>query len=380
MKHSRYSLTGATLLTSAGLVSGHLVIANGVIEARLPYQQCPPRPWVACDDLTIAPGFVDLQQNGGYGRLFNDTPDTATLHALNEGNLRHGTTGFLATLITDDDSKVNAAIAAARAYQGEGLLGLHLEGPWLNPQRAGIHDARQVRPVSDALLNTILAARDVVRLVTLAPETVSPQVIRQLSAAGIRVAGGHTLATAAESNTAIAAGLSMATHLFNAMAPISARAPGFAGVALDSRLYCGIIADGHHVSASNIRLAQRLLPEQLCLVTDGTAASGSDISQFMFAGQHITVSNGRCSGADGTLGGSSLTMDQGVRNLLDMGLSLTEALIMASINPRRALGLPRVQPGMKAELVGLCAAHQVRGAVQGTQLREVSGPVRHHRR
>ncbi|EKE75139.1 N-acetylglucosamine-6-phosphate deacetylase [Gallaecimonas xiamenensis] len=374
MAHCKYSLTGARVLTRQGLNYGHLVVADGHIEALLPLHQSPPRPWVDCSDLLIAPGFVDLQQNGGFGLLFNDSPDTDTLAALNEGNLRHGTTGFLATLITDDDAKVAAAIEAARQYQGEGLLGLHLEGPWLNPNRGGIHDSRQIRPVSDKLLSLILGAADVVKVVTLAPEAVSPQVIGQLAKAGIKVAGGHTLADEAQSQAAIAAGLSMATHLFNAMAPISARSPGFAATALDQGLWCGLVADGVHVSAANIRLAQRLLGEKALLVTDATPASGApDLTQFAFAGKTIQVKDGRCLGPDGTIGGSNLTMDQGVRTLVAMQVPVESALAMAGVHPRLALGLPRLMPGMKAELVGLCPDLKVRGTVQGRQLLEVAG-------
>ncbi|WKE64100.1 N-acetylglucosamine-6-phosphate deacetylase [Gallaecimonas kandeliae] len=373
MAHCRYSLTGATLLTRDGLNPGHLVIRDGLIEARLPYHQVPPRPWLDCSELTLAPGFVDLQQNGGYGLLFNDDPSPRCLENLNEGNLAQGTTGFLATLITDDDAKVAAAIKAARDYKGQGLLGLHLEGPWLNKDRAGIHDKGLIRPVSDSLLNLILEAADVVRLVTLAPELAPKEAISKLTGAGIKVAGGHTLADEAQSLAAIHAGLSMATHLFNAMPAISARAPGFTGTALDQRIHCGIIADAVHVSPANLRLAHRLLGEKLFLVTDATPASGAPaLTAFEFAGKTIKVKDGHCVGPDGTLGGSNLTMIEGVRRLVDMGIALPAALAMAGVNPRLALGLPRLQPGMKAELVGLCPGLKVRGIVQGRHLLEAS--------
>ncbi|MED5525870.1 MAG: N-acetylglucosamine-6-phosphate deacetylase [Pseudomonadota bacterium] len=372
MAHCKYSLTGARILTRQGFTCGHLVIADGVLEAWLPYNQSPPRPWVDCSELTIAPGFVDLQQNGGYGLLFNDTPDVQTLEKLNEGNLNHGTTGFLATLITDEDAKVGAAIDAARRYQGQGLIGLHLEGPWLNPNRGGIHDSDLIRPVSNDLLNTIIEAKDVVKLVTLAPEVVDEEVIRTLANAGIKVSGGHTLASEAQSLGAIGAGMDMATHLFNAMPPISARSPGFTATALDRQLYCGLVGDGIHVSSANVRLAHRLLADKLFLVTDATPASGADVREFEFAGKSISVENDRCLGPDGTIGGSNLTMDKGVQRLVAMDIPLADALAMAGVTPRLALGLPRIQPGMKAELVGLCPGLEVRGTVQGRQLLEVA--------
>ncbi|WP_115718347.1 N-acetylglucosamine-6-phosphate deacetylase [Gallaecimonas mangrovi] len=373
MAHCKYSLTGARILTRQGFISGHLVISDGILEAWLPYNQLPPKPWVDCSELTIAPGFVDLQQNGGFGLLFNDTPDLPTLQKLNEGNLQHGTTGFLATLITDEDAKVAAAIKAARQYQGEGLMGLHLEGPWLNPNRGGIHDSRLIRPVSHDLLNLIIDAADVVKVLTLAPETVDSEVIRKLTRAGITVSGGHTLANEAQSLAGIDAGLSMATHLFNAMPPISARAPGFTATAMERGLYCGVVADGVHVNATNVRLAKRVLADKLFLVTDATPASGApDLAQFAFAGKTITVEDGRCLGPDGTIGGSNLTMDKGVANLVGMGIEFADALTMAGVTPRLALGMQRLQPGMKAQLVGLCPAMKVRGTVQGTQLLEVA--------
>jgi N-acetylglucosamine-6-phosphate deacetylase len=309
---------------------------------------------------TLVPGFIDTQVNGGGDRLFNDDPSVETIAAIGAAHRRFGTTGFLPTLISDDPAKIAAAMDAVGGAieQGvPGVLGVHIEGPFLNVEKRGIHEASKIRPISDeeiALLSRPTGAKTVV---TLAPEKVPANAIRRLADAGVILCAGHTNASADCIAEALRNGLRGFTHLFNAMSQMTAREPGVVGAALyDENSWCGIIVDGHHVDPRVLQLAVRASPlRRFMLVSDAMPSVGGR-KAFVLGGQPITVENGKCVNAEGTLAGSDLDMASAVRNAVSMlGLDLADAVVMASANPAAFLGLGdqlgRIAPGYRANFV-----------------------------
>ncbi|MDU1472764.1 MAG: N-acetylglucosamine-6-phosphate deacetylase, partial [Escherichia coli] len=250
------------------------------------------------------------------------------------------------TLITTSDELMKQGVRVMREYLAKHpnqALGLHLEGPWLNLVKKGTHNPNFVRKPDAALVDFLCENADVITKVTLAPEMVPAEVISKLANAGIVVSAGHSNATLKEAKAGFRAGITFATHLYNAMPYITGREPGLAGAILDEAdIYCGIIADGLHVDYANIRNAKRLKGDKLCLVTDATAPAGANIEQFIFAGKTIYYRNGLCVDENGTLSGSSLTMIEGVRNLVEhCGIALDEVLRMATLYPARAIGVEK---------------------------------------
>ncbi len=278
---------------------------------------------------------------------------------MQKANERSGCTSFLPTLITSSDDLMKQGVRVMREYlqkHPNQALGLHLEGPWLNIVKKGTHNPDYVRKPDAALVDFLCDNADVITKVTLAPERVEPEVIRKLVAAGIVVSAGHSNATLKEAKVGFRAGITFATHLYNAMPYITGREPGLAGAIFDEPdVYCGIIVDGMHVDYANVRNAKRLKGDKLCLVTDATAPAGANIDQFIFAGKTIYYRNGLCVDENGTLSGSSLTMIEGVRNLVEhCGVALDEVLRMATLYPARAIGVDKqlgsIAPGMVANL------------------------------
>ena len=313
----------------------------------------------------LAPGFVDVQVNGGGGVLLNADPSVAAIRAIGAAHRRFGTTGFLPTFITDKREKMAAAIGAVRAAieaEVPGVLGIHLEGPFLNPARKGVHDARAIRALGDedvALLTSLGRGRT---LVTLAPEMVSMEAIARLAAAGVVIAAGHTAAPYETVKQARRRGLTGFTHLFNAMPPLAGRDPGPVGAALeDPESYCGIIADLHHVAPAVLKIALAARgPQRMMLVTDAMPTVGTDLARFALLGETVHRANGKLTTADGTLAGSDLDMASAVRNAVrHLGVRLEDALRMASLAPAGFLGLDRelgrIAPGYRADLVLLDA-------------------------
>jgi len=310
----------------------------------------------------LAPGFIDLQVNGGGGVLLNDQPTVDGMCAIAKAHRRFGTTGCLPTLITDSREKMRAAIAAARSISGrEGVLGLHLEGPFISPQRPGVHRPERIAQARagdlDDLRELAVAGRS---LVTLAPECVPAGFIRTLASLGIRVSIGHSEASAAVVMQAIEDGATGVTHLFNAMPPLSARAPGIVGAALaDHRLTAGIIIDGIHVDPVSIRVAfEAKGSERIALVTDAMPTVGTSLERFELDGRSITLANGRLTTDGGTLAGAHLDMASAVRNAVRLAqLPVEDALRAASLTPARFLGLDNERgvlvPGARADFVAL---------------------------
>lgn len=321
---------------------------------------------VDLDGGILAPGFVDLQVNGGGGVMLNDRPDVASIETICRAHARFGTTALLPTLITDTREVTAAAIAAGAeaARRGvPGFLGLHLEGPHLSLARKGAHDPALIRPMEDEDEEAILAARKklLALLVTLAPESVTPERIARLAGAGVTVSLGHSDVGFTQAQEAAAAGASMVTHLFNAMSQLTNREPGLVGAALDiGTLSAGLIADGIHVHPANIAAALRAKrgPEKIFLVTDAMATIGTDMTSFTLNGRTIRREGGRLTLDDGTLAGADLDMVSAVRFMHEtIGLPLGEALRMASLYPAESLGLGqrygRFAKGARADIVHL---------------------------
>lgn len=328
----------------------------------------------------LAPGFIDLQVNGGGGVLFNDQPTPDGIRRIADAHRRFGTTGLLPTLISDGDGVMRAAIDAVARCGRPGVLGIHLEGPFLNPERKGIHPARHVRrltPADLALLSGLPAAAGRT-MVTLAPELAPDGAIEALVAAGVIVSAGHTAAGYDAARAGQIKGIRAITHLFNAMTQLGSREPGVVGAALDDpATYCGVIVDGHHVHAASLRLAFAVKGvDRMFLVTDAMSATGTDAREFDLLGERVTRAGGRLTGADGTLAGADLDMALAVRNTVAMlGVPVETALRMASLTPATLLGrdrdLGRLAPGHRADLVWLDEALEGRDSwVAGRSMAE----------
>ena len=309
----------------------------------------------------LLPGFIDTQVNGGGGALFNADPTVTTIRTIARAHREFGTTSLLPTLISDDLAVVGRAIDAARTAMKSkvpGVIGIHLEGPFLNEARQGTHDAGKFRLLDrDAV--TLLSSLGIGKtLVTLAPEMTAPALIASLVSQGVIVSAGHTNATHADIQSALGAGLTGFTHLFNAMSGLGSREPGVVGAALqDQNSWCGIIVDGHHVSPVTLQLALRCKRhDRFMLVTDAMPNVGSSDSSFLLQGKKILVRDGKCVDEMGTLSGSALDMASAVRNAVAMlGIELAEAARMASTYPAQFLGLGHelgsIAAGYRANLV-----------------------------
>jgi len=353
------ALVNGRILTGDGFVTGQAVVVEAArISAIVDETELPVD--IARFDLgggTLVPGFIDVQVNGGGNRLFNDDPSVETIAAIGAAHRRFGTTGFLPTLISDDEAKIAAALDAGRAAIRAGIpgvLGVHIEGPFINPERKGIHDGAKLRSIAPFEANLLSAPISGAIVLTLAPEVVPDTTLRALADAGVIVCAGHTQATANEIAEALRNGLRGFTHLFNAMSQLTPREPGAVGAALlDEATWCGIIVDGHHVDPRVLRLALRATPHRrFMLVTDAMPSVGGR-KGFLLNGEPITVEDGRCVNAAGTLAGSDLDMARAVRNAVSMlGLDLADAVAMASANPAAFLRLEhelgRIAPGYRA--------------------------------
>ena len=324
----------------------------------------------------LAPGFIDLQVNGGGGILLNDQPTADGMRAIAAAHRRFGTTGCLPTLITDTRERLQSAIAAARSASGsDGVIGLHLEGPFISPKRPGVHRPDRIaQPVAGDLEQLCELASDGRSMVTLAPEYVPAGFVRTLAASGVRVSIGHSEASAAIVMRAVEDGATGVTHLFNAMPPLSAREPGIVGAALaDNRLTAGLIVDGIHVDPISVRAAFAAKGcERIALVTDAMPTVGASQDRFELVGRTITLTNGRLTTEEGTLAGAHLDMATAVRNAVKLAqLPLEDALRAASLTPARFLGLDKergtLAAGSRADLVALSEDLRVAGTwVDGT--------------
>jgi len=372
------TLVNGRVVTPRGLEAATVVLDGGrIAEVR------PAAAGDAGTDLAgdyLLPGFIDTQVNGGGGALFNDAPTVDAIAAIGAAHRRFGTTGFLPTLISDDLAAVAKAIAAvdeAIAAGVPGVLGIHIEGPFLNANRKGIHDASKFRILDDAAFDLLTSLKRGKTLVTLAPEATTPQMIRRLVEAGVVVAAGHTNADYDTIRTALDAGVSGFTHLFNAMSPLTSREPGAVGAALeDEASWCGLIVDGRHVHPAVLRVALRARRrDRFMLVTDALSSVGQAEKSFTVQGRAIRVVDGVAVDENGTLAGSDLDMASAVRNVMAIGgLTVSEAVELASAAPAAFLGLApelgAIAPGRRADLVQADADLRVRRTWIGGEARD----------
>jgi len=382
------ALINGRVLRADSFVRGESVlIEHGRILAVLPADDARCRAAERYDlgGGLLLPGFIDLQVNGGGGVLFNDAPSVESIRAIGAAHRRFGTTAFLPTLISADLDIVARAIAAVRAAIAAGVpgvLGIHIEGPFLNAARKGVHDPAKLRELGPSALGLLTSLHSGRTLVTLAPEMTTPQLIQQLVAAGVVVSAGHTNASYAEIHAALAHGLSGFTHLFNAMSQLTGREPGAVGAALDDQdSWCGIIVDGEHTDPVVLRIALRCKPhDRFLLVTDAMPSVGTNQASFELQGRRIIVRGQSCVDEDGRLAGSNLDMASCVRNAVAMlGVPLPQAVRMASQIPAEFLGVAaeygRIAAGQRANLVLTDDALSVRETwIDGRSSRETLQP------
>lgn len=357
----RQALVNARVLTTQGWCNDIAVVVEDdrirdlVTPSRIPAD-------VARHDLsglTLLPGFIDCQVNGGGGVLFNHHPDVDGIRAVGAAHRRFGTTGFLPTLISDDIETMRAAIAAVHQAIDSGVpgvLGIHLEGPFISCERKGVHAAAHLHSPTAGELRVTESLQRGVTLLTLAPECVAPEAIHELVGHGVIVAAGHSNADYRRVRAALDAGARGFTHLYNAMSPLTSREPGMVGAALDDPdSWCGVIVDGHHVDPVSLRIALKAKPQgKIFLVTDAMPPVGAEDPSFVLNGETITARDGICRTATGTLAGSALSMIDAVHNTIDMlGVPLDEAARMASTYPADFLGLGtshgRIDIGCRAD-------------------------------
>jgi N-acetylglucosamine-6-phosphate deacetylase len=371
--HPATALCNARVLTPDGFVEGLAVLMQDGLIADLIAVEALPADAVRHDlqGAALVPGFIDAQVNGGGGALFNNDTTVDAIRTIARAHRRFGTTGLLPTLISDDAEVMARAIAATRdaiAQGVPGVLGIHLEGPYIAPARKGTHDAGKFRVPGADEVAMATSLDNGVTLLTLAPEQVPSGTIRTMVARGAIVVAGHTAATYEQIRDGIEAGVSGFTHLYNAMSPLQGREPGAVGAALeDDRCWCGVIVDGVHVHPASLRVALAAKPRgKVLLVTDAMPMVGSDDPAFDLYGETITAVDGVVRNAAGSLAGSALDMATAVRNSVRLlGLPLEEAARMASTYPAEFLGLGhshgRIVPGFRADLVALDGDLQVIG-------------------
>lgn len=309
------AFVGADVFDGRDLRAGHGVVVEGTSANLMPLEALPAGiPRHTLKGGTLMPGFVDLQVNGGGGVMLNDAPNVDTLTRIAQAHRAQGTLGLLPTLITDRREVTAAAIKAASAAVAAkvpGVLGLHLEGPHLDVARKGAHEGALIRPMEEADLRMLLEAAEVLPnlMVTLAPQAATFEQIRTLARAGVIVSLGHSDTNYDAAMRAFEAGARCVTHLFNAMSPLSARAPGLVGAALAADVAVGLIADGIHVHPASIRAALGAKAAgAVFLVSDAMACAGTQSTGFTLNGRQITRRDGRLTLSDGTLAGADLSM------------------------------------------------------------------------
>ncbi len=365
------ALRADRVLLADGFVPGmNVLIADGMVVDVCPDSRRPLDASVRMLGGDLVPGFIDLQVNGGDGVLFNDRPDLEGVRRIAAAHRRFGSTGLLPTVISDDLKVVAEAIRATDAAIEAGVpgvLGRHIEGPFINVAKRGIHVAEKIQTLDERALDVLSSARHGRTLVTLAPEQVPAGAIRELVRRGVIVAAGHTLASYAQLELARQEGLRGFTHVFNAMSPLGSREPGAVGAAADfDDCWAGVIADGEHVHAAALRwMLKAKGPERLVLVTDAMPPVGTTARSFMLQGSEIQVIDGRCIDHSGTLAGSVLDMASAVQRASElMRVDRAVAVRMASSTPAAVLGLEHerghIAAGYRADLVLLSSEGAVR--------------------
>ena len=330
--------------------------------------------------MVLSPGFIDLQINGCGGVLFNDDISMEALKIMNETNKKFGCTSFLPTLITSPDEKIEKALELIKNNKDKeeiGVLGLHIEGPYISVEKKGIHRPEYIRVLSDEMIKKIAdAGPEVTKIITIAPEKAEVKHLKTLRSAGINIAIGHSNATYEECMEKKEY-FNCATHLYNAMSPLESRKPGVIGFLFNNdTTNCGIIVDGFHMEFPAVEIAKKILKERLYLVTDAVSPAGTtDMKEFMFEGNRVLYENGKCISPSGTLGGSALVMSEGVKNLVEhVNVSQEEALRMATSYPAKAVSVDDrygyIREGYIADLTYFDKDYKVKGTVAKGNLTE----------
>jgi N-acetylglucosamine-6-phosphate deacetylase len=372
------TLTNCDVYTGEGFIPDGTIIIDGsrIVKVGSRAEITSEGTEVDLGGCTVTPGFIDLQVNGGDDVLFNDVPTVETLQRMANGHAKFGSTGILPTFTTGPPSgmvRAREAVTSFRSRGGSQILGIHFEGPAISPERLGVHERAFV---SRDFPIAVVEGATFPTMVTLAPEVVDPGVIRRLVGAGVRVSLGYSNGTYEEAIGAIREGATCATHLYNAMSPLTGRAPGVVGACLsESTVFVDVIADGIHCHFGSVRVAWSSKPRGMCfLVTDAMPPVGGSGDAFHLGELAVTVKDGRCITADGTLAGSALDMATAVRNCVqEVGISKDEAFRMASLYPARYLGveteLGSIAAGMIANLVICDNEVFVQGVVIDGELR-----------
>jgi N-acetylglucosamine-6-phosphate deacetylase len=370
------ALTNGILYTGDAVLHGRAVmIENGVITG-LPNARFVPEGMETVDlsGRIVSPGFIDVQVNGGGGAFFTADPTPEALRTIAAAHLRHGTLFWCPAVISSDMETTERCLGAVRKVMGEniGVIGAHLEGPYLSHEKPGIHDTRFIRSACDTEIESLLKmGAGAVSLITVAPEAVGERHIQAFTDAGIRVFLGHTNAPRVIADAAFAAGVCGVTHLYNAMSQMSGREPGVTGAAFAAKdVWASIIADGFHVDWLSVKIAKDTKKSRLFLITDAMPPVGSADGSFAVGSETVTCTDGRCETADGTLAGSALDMAAAVRNCVNhCGIAPDEALRMATLYPAAMLGradtMGCIKPGASADLVFLNETLHVEGVMRG---------------
>lgn len=365
-----FAISGARILANGNWYVDHSIIVEaGRIDSIVPNADLPANISIQnIDGGMLLPGFIDTQVNGGGGILFNDAPTVEGITTIAKAHRRYGTTAMLPTLISDDLNVIAAAIHAVDQAINEGvpgIIGIHIEGPFLNEGKRGIHNADKFRKLDGAAIALLSSLKYGKTLITIAPELAPSGAIRALVDVGIIVAVGHSLASYDDMQHAIANGVTGITHLFNAMTPLDSRAPGIVGAAFDSDLICGIIIDGHHVHPASLRAAYRAKgADDLMIVTDAMPTVGSNAPHFQIGETQIQLNDGKLTSANGTMAGSHLNMAAAVKNCCEMmRVDLPNASRMASATPAKFMGLAdnygQIATGYRADFVHINDAYEV---------------------
>ena len=357
-----YALINGEIYTGEGIVKNKAIIIDGNRVEALVDEIPKDIKVIDLQGKIVAPAFIDLQLNGCGGVLFNDEISLDTLRVMNETNIKTGTTSYLPTLITTTDKNIEKALKLVEENENLeeiGVLGLHIEGPYISIPKKGIHNPAYIRVMSDEIIHKIAKfGSKVTKIMTIAPENAKVEHLKELKDSGINLSIGHTNATYEEALEKVEY-FKMATHLFNAMSSFTSREPGVIGAIFENKsLYTGIIVDGVHSHYGSVKIAKDILKEKLFLVTDAVAPVGTNMESFMFEGNKVLYKDGKCISPNGTLGGSALTMIEGVQNLVKhVRVSLEEALFMASTYPAKAIRVDDkygyIKEGYIADLVVL---------------------------
>lgn len=367
-----FAITHIDVFDGLNILSNQAIFIEGdTIQAVVPMAEASlPEVTYNGNGLTATAGFIDIQLNGCGGVLLNTDIHKQTLDIMNQTNLRNGTTQYLPTFITsgnDSMREVIGLIGDIENKEAEGILGLHLEGPFISKEKKGAHNPIHIRHLDEMTAYYLADHADKISVITLAPENTAQSVIDILTEAGITVSLGHTNASYKELKEK--QGISMATHLYNAMTSLGSREPGTVGYIFDKKPHAGIIVDGIHSDYASVRIAHQILGEKLFMVTDAVTPAGTDMTEYDMAGTKGYVTNGKCHYEDGTIAGAAITMIEGVQNLINhVGISREEALRMASLYPAKALKIDdhygKVAKGYKANITLLTKNDEINSVYQ----------------